>query len=140
MAHTLLYLLGFNAPEDRLVPEGFDWKDTATLRAAYTKLAAALRPWTIDFHVAQNDATVKGQGTHDKTGRHCLPGDPNGKLDITWAAGQWLCDAAGKPARAIRHLCWDGCMFTNEVMLKPDTWNAILAAMINVRNAHGWKE
>ncbi len=140
MAHTLLYLLGFNAPEDRLVPEAFEWSDTATFRAAYTQLVAKLRPWTIDFHVAQNDATVKGQGTHDKTGRHCLPGDPHGKLDITWAAGQWLHDADGKPTRAIRHLCWDGCMFTNEVMLKPGTWNSILAAMLNVRTAHGWKE
>ena len=32
----------------------------------------ALRPWTIDFHVAQNDGTVKGLGYHDKTGRHCM--------------------------------------------------------------------
>ncbi|MEI7902035.1 MAG: TIM barrel protein [bacterium] len=140
MAHTLLYLLGFNAPEDRLVPEAFDWSDTATFRDAYIRLAAALRPWTSDFHVAQNDATVKGQGTHDKTGRHCLPDDPNGKLDITWAAGRWLRDDTGEPTRAIRHLCWDGCMFTNEVMLKPATWNSILGAMINIRNAHGWGE
>jgi hypothetical protein len=99
-----------------------------------------LRPWTIDFHVAQNDATVKGQGTHEKTGRHCLPDDPNGKLDIVWAAGQWLRGKDGHPTRAIRHLCWDGCMFTNEVMMKPETWNKILAAMINVRAAHGWCE
>lgn len=140
MAHTLLYLLGYNAPEDRLVPEDFDWSDGMAFCAAYTKLAAALRPWTIDFHVAQNDATVKGQGTHDKTGRHCLPGDPNGKLDITWAAGQWLRDEVGLPTRAIRHLCWDGCMFTNEVMMQPGTWNAILASMIAVREAHGWRE
>ena len=42
----------------------------------------ALRPWTIDFHVAQNDGTVHGTGTHDKTGRHCPADDPNGKLDI----------------------------------------------------------
>ena len=140
MAHTLLYLLGYNAPEARLVPENFDWRDTATFRAAYTKLAAMLRPWTIDFHVAQNDATVKGQGTHDKTGRHCLPKDPNGKLDITWCAGQWLRDENGEPTRAIRHLCWDGCMFTNEVMMNPETWNSILAAMVKVRDAHGWSE
>ena len=109
-------------------------------RDAYVKLAAALRPWTIDFHVAQNDATVKGQGTHDKTGRHCLPNDPNGKLDITWCAGQWLRDEHSEPTRTIRHLCWDGCMFTNEVMMKPATWNSILGAMINVRDAHGWRE
>jgi sugar phosphate isomerase/epimerase len=140
MAHTLLYMLGVNAPEDSLVPEAFEWQDVATFQAAYVKLATALRPWTIDFHVAQNDATVKGQGTHEKTGRHCLPDDPNGKLDIVWAAGQWLRGEDGKPTRAIRHLCWDGCMFTNEVMMKPETWNKILAAMINVRAAHGWCE
>ena len=29
---------------------------------AYRKMAAALRPWTIDFHVAQNDGSVKGSG------------------------------------------------------------------------------
>ena len=28
---------------------------------AYAQMAAALRPWTIDFHVAQNDGTVKGR-------------------------------------------------------------------------------
>ncbi len=60
----------------------------------------ALRPWTIDFHVAQNDATVKGSGSHDKTGRHCLPNDPNGKLDIVHHAGYWLRDDNGKPSRA----------------------------------------
>ena len=140
MAHTLLYMLGVNAPEDSLVPETFEWQDVATFQAAYKKLATALRPWTIDFHVAQNDATVKGQGTHEKTGRHCLPDDPNGKLDIVWAAGQWLRGEDGKPTKAIRHLCWDGCMFTNEVMMKPETWNKILASMINVRAAHGWCE
>ena len=49
------------------------------------QLTDALRPWTIDFHVAQNDATVHGSGSHDKTGRHCLANDPNGKLDIARA-------------------------------------------------------
>ena len=58
-------------------------------------MTRALRPWTIDFHVAQNDATVKGSGSHDKTGRHCLPLDPNGKLDIVKHAGFWLRDDSG---------------------------------------------
>jgi hypothetical protein len=31
-------------------------------------------------------------------------------------------------------------MFPNETLLKPETWNSILASMIDVRNAHGWKE
>ena len=59
-------------------------------------LTAALRPWTIDFHVAQNDATVFGSGTHDHTGRHCLATDPNGKLDIPHHAGFWLRDENGQ--------------------------------------------
>ena len=75
----------------------------------------ALRPWTIDFHVAQNDATVKGSGSHDKTGRHCLPDDPNGKLDIVRVAGIWLRDENGASAR-FEHICWDGCMFPNATM------------------------
>ena len=62
----------------------------------------ALRPWTIDFHVAQNDATVKGSGSHDKTGRHCLPNDPNGKLDIVRHAGFWLRDEDGTADRRLR--------------------------------------
>jgi hypothetical protein len=140
MAHTLLYTLGYNAPEDALLPAGFDWQDGARLDEALRMLAAELRPWTIDLHIAQNDATVKGSGTHDKTGRHCLPGDPNGKLDIVKHAGFWLRDEDGNLTQAIRHLCWDGCMFPNEVMLNPRTWNDILGVMIAVREAHGWCE
>lgn len=140
MAHTLLYLLGANAPEDAVLPEGFDWNDTATFDAAYKQVSSALRPWTLDFHVAQNDATVKGSGSHDKTGKHCLPNDPNGKLDITKYAGFWLRDENGNVTKKIRHLCWDGCMFSNDTMMNPQTWNDILAAMVEVRNAHGWQE
>jgi sugar phosphate isomerase/epimerase len=140
MAHTLLYLLGYNAPEDRILPANFDWQDTPTLQDGLKKLTAALRPWTIDFHVAQNDGTVKGSGSHDKTGRHCLPDDPNGRLNIARDAGHWLRDEKGALTKKIQHICWDGCMFPNDVMHKPGTWNSILAAMIAVRDAHGWKE
>ena len=138
MAHTLLYTMGYNAPEDRILPENFDWSDQATLDAAMKTLTDALRPWVKDFHVAQNDATVFGSGSHDKTGRHCLPKDPNGKLDIAHHAGFWLRGTDGQPTKAVQHLCWDGCMFPNAVMEKPETWNEILGAMIAVRNAHGW--
>ncbi len=140
MAHTLLYTLGHNAPEDRLLPEGFDWSDRAVLTEALTTVASALRPWMIDFHVAQNDATVKGSGLHDKTGRHCLPGDPDSKLDIVAHAGLWLRDRRGTLLKKLRHICWDGCMFPNSVMEAPETWNAILAVMVAVRDAHGWRE
>jgi hypothetical protein len=140
MAHTLLYTMGYNAPEDAILPANFDWKDQAKLDESLKKLTAALRPWTIDFHVAQNDATVKGSGSHDKTGRHCLANDPNGKLNIAKHAGYWLRDEKGNLTKAFKHICWDGCMFPNDVMMKPQTWNDILAAMIAVREQHGWQE
>jgi len=140
MAHTLLYTLGYNAEKDALLPPNYDWKDKKQLDKALAKLTAALRPWTIDFHVAQNDATVHGTGTHDKTGRHCLVNAPNGKLNIAHHARFWLRDETGKLTRNLFHICWDGCMFPNEVMMKQETWNDILRAMIDVRDAHGWNE
>ena len=140
MAHTLLYLLGYNKPDDRILPENFDWDDRKTLNDALAKMTDALRPWTIDFHVAQNDASVFGSGSHDKTGRHCLPADPDGKLNIAEDAGHWLRDEDGDLTKAFQHICWDGCMFPNEVMMKQQTWNDILATLIEVRNHHGWVE
>jgi sugar phosphate isomerase/epimerase len=138
MAHTLLYTLGENAHEDRILPEGYDWKDKAVLDDALRVLTDALRPWTIDFHVAQNDATVFGSGDHDHTGRHCLATDPKGKLDIPHHAGFWMRDGHGQLTRKFQHICWDGCMFPNAVLHDPKTWNDILKSMIAVRDAHGW--
>src|SRR5207247_114659 len=140
MAHTLLYTLGYNAPEDAILPPDWDWSDPKRLDAAMKTLTAALRPRTIDFHVAQNDATVHGSGTHDKTGHHCLPNDPNGKLTIAHHAGYWLHGEDGRLTKAFRHICWDGCMFPNAVMMRQETWNDILSTMIAVRDAHGWRE
>jgi sugar phosphate isomerase/epimerase len=138
MAHTLLYTLGYNAPEHRIVPKDFHWQP-GQFHAAMKKMTKALRPWTIDFHVAQNDATVRGSGSHDKTGRHCQATDPNGKLNIARDAGYWMRDEQEKVTKKFKHICWDGCMFPNEVMMKPETWNHILAAMIQVRENHGWR-
>ncbi|RMG40320.1 MAG: sugar phosphate isomerase/epimerase [Planctomycetota bacterium] len=132
MAHTYLYLLGYNAPEHALLKENYTEEE---FWEAYKIMTDALRPWTIDFHVAQNDGTVHGTGSHDKTGRHCMADDPNGKLDIVRCAGYWLQGAA---ERGIRHICWDGCMFPNEVLENPRTWNVILKTMMDVRDAHGW--
>lgn len=138
MAHTLLFTMGYNAPDDRILPENFDWSDKKALDEGLKTMTRALRPWTIDFHVAQNDATVKGSGSHDKTGRHCLPHDPNGKLDIVRHAGFWLKDDSGKPTHAVQHICWDGCMFPNATMTQQKTWDDILGVMVAVRDAHGW--
>ena len=138
MAHSLLYTLGFNSPESRLLPENFDWAQQDVLMDALRKLTDALRPWTMDFHVAQNDGTVHGTGSHDKTGRHCPADDPNGKMDIVKVAGLWMRGKDGNPTKAFQHICWDGCMFPNATMTSPDTWNEVLRTLIAVRNAHGW--
>jgi len=138
MSHTLLYLLGYNAPEHRILPKDYDWSDRSVLEAGLKTVTDALRPWTIDFHVAQNDGTVHGTGSHDKTGRHCLATDPNGKLDVAKDAGYWLRDGAGNLTKAFKHICWDGCMFDNDVMMKQQTWNDILAKLVEVRDMHGW--
>jgi len=140
MAHTLLYTMGYNAPEDALLPAGYDWKDQGKLDEALVQLTAALRPWTTDFHVAQNNGTVFGSGDHDKTGRHCQASDPTGKLDIARHAGYWLRNESGEAVKRIRHMCWDGCMFPNAVMMEPKTWNDILGAMVQVRERQGWQE
>lgn len=132
LAHTYLYLMGYNAPEHALLQEGYS---QAEFYAAYEKMTDKLRPWTIDFHVAQNDGQVHGAGAHDKTGKHCTADDPNGKLDVVKCAGYWLKDAQ---QRGIEHICWDGCMFPNAVLEDGKTWNTILDTMIKVREAHGW--
>ena len=132
LAHTYTFMLGYNAPEDALLQKDHTEQEFWT---AYEKITDLLRPWTIDFHVAQNDSEVHGAGSHDKTGKHCTADDPNGKLDIVRCAGYWLKDAA---SRDIQHICWDGCMFPNATLETPDTWNAILDVMIKVRDAHGW--
>jgi hypothetical protein len=133
LAHTYLYLLGYNAPEHALLQPGYA---PAQFEAAYTTMTDALRPWTIDFHVAQNDGSVHGSGSHDKTGRHCPADDPQGKLDIVQCSGYWLKGAA---ERGMQHICWDGCMFPNAVLEQQQTWNTILATMLQVQAAYGWR-
>ncbi len=132
LAHTYLYLLGYNAPQYALIQEGYREDE---FYAAYKEMTDKLRPWTIDFHVAQNDGQVHGAGSHDKTGKHCPADDPNGQLDIVKCSGYWL---EGAAERGIQHICWDGCMFPNAMLETPETWNTILDAMIRVRDAHGW--
>lgn len=130
LAHTYLYLLGYNAPEHALVQEGYSDEE---FYAAYEQMTDKLRPWTIDFHVAQNDGEVHGAGSHDKTGKHCRADDPNGKLDITKCSSYWLKDYE---KRGMQHICWDGCMFPNATLENGETWNTILDAMIKVRDAN----
>jgi hypothetical protein len=134
LAHTYLYLLGYNAEQHALLKKNYT---PADLDAAYKQMTDSLRPWTFDFHVAQNDGSVHGTGSHDKTGRHCPADDPNGKLDVVKASGYWLKDAK---QRKMHHICWDGCMFPNAMLEDQKTWNTILGTMVKVRQAHGWNK
>ena len=52
--------------------------------------------WTIDFHVAQNDATVKGRARTIRPDVTVCRNDPGGKLDVVAVAGMWLRDHHGK--------------------------------------------
>ena len=136
-----LYVLGYNAPEDAILPaelrlEGHGRSSTRR----YKQLTAALRPWTIDFHVAQND----GDGPRLRLARQDRPPLPAQRPErqarhrqSTPATG--CATTTGNLTKKFQHICWDGCMFPNETMMEPQTWNDILAAMIAVRDAHGWR-
>lgn len=132
LAHTYLYLLGYNAPEHKLLETDHD---AAAFVEAYRTMVAALGPWLFDFHVAQNNGTVFGSGSHDKTGRHCPADAEDGKLDIVECSLAWLLDDEGRVRNGIEHICWDGCMFPNETLESPATWTTILEVMQKVRTA-----
>src|ERR1700704_4744362 len=51
MAHPPLFTMGYNAPDDGLLPANYDWQDQHQLDEALRTMTEALRPWTIDFHV-----------------------------------------------------------------------------------------
>jgi sugar phosphate isomerase/epimerase len=129
LAHSYTFMLGFNAPEDALISPDHTEEE---FWPAYKEMVSKLRPWTIDFHVAQNDGTVHGAGAHDKTGKHCIADDPNGKIDIVECSKLWL---EGAEDRGIKHICWDGCMFPNEILETASTWNTILDTMVKVQAA-----
>ena len=134
LAHTYLYMLGYNAPEHQLLADNYS---EGEFWEAYQTMTAQLRPWTYDFHVAQNDGTVHGSGSHDKTGRHCPADTPDGKLDIVRCASYWLLDEKGSQRKEIQHICWDGCMFPNKTLLKQETWNTILSTMQAINKTYG---
>jgi sugar phosphate isomerase/epimerase len=50
MAHTLLFTMGYNAPEDRILPENFDWSDTASLDTGLKTMTRALRKLDVVRH------------------------------------------------------------------------------------------
>jgi hypothetical protein len=96
MAHTLLYTMGYNAPEDAILPQDYDWKDKGQARRSASRSS---RPRCARGRsTSTSPRTTRrchGSGSHDKTGRHCLATDPTGKLDIPKHAGYWLKNESG---------------------------------------------
>ena len=137
MAHTLLFMLGYNAEEDAPGTRGIQLGEGRVRQGATRPSPTSCAPGS---RISTSPRTTRpsfGSGSHDKTGRHCPVDDTNGKLDIPYHAGFWLRDD-NRQHIDIKHMCWDGCMFPNAVMEQPETWNKILAAMNAVREKHGW--
>jgi len=90
---------------------------------------------TIDFHVAQNDRPSFGSGTHDKTGRHCLPTDPHGKLDSSATRGSG-CATSTTARRALPAVCWTAACSERDDDAVEDVDNVL--RLMGKRSAHGW--
>ena len=118
MAHNLLFTMGYNAPEDRLLPEGYDWGDS---RAARRRLSpGGARRCGHGRSTSTSPRTTAPSRARVRTTRRAAtacPTIPSGKLDIVPSRGYWLRDDAGHPTRAVQHICWDGCMFSNDMMI-----------------------
>lgn len=130
LAHTYLYLLGYNAPEYAFLTSNYSEEE---FWQAYQKMAELLAPWTLDFHIAQSNGTVFGSGLHDITGRQVPVNAPDGKLDIVQCCRYWLLNKEGYLRNGIQHISWDGCMFPNSMLESSDTWTAVLKKMIEAR-------
>ena len=138
MAHTLLYTLGYNAPEDRAC-----CREATTGRTGRPRRGAEeadRRAAALDDRFPRRPERRHRQGLRlPRQDRPPLPGQrPERQARHRPHAGYWLRDDDGKVTKTFSHICWDGCMFPNEVMMKQQTWNDILAAMIQVRDNHGW--
>ena len=91
-------MLGHNAPEDASCRPTSTGTTRPRSTPATKQLTDALRPWTIDFHVAQNN----GDGPRlrqPRQNRPPLPAErpPTASSTSSKYAGYWLRDADGKP-------------------------------------------
>ena len=119
-----LYVLGYNAPEDAILPPNFDWKDTATfdrrLRAAH-RGAAALDDRLSRRPERRHRARLR-LARQDRAGTACPTIPTASSTSSRWPASG-CATTTGNLTKKFRHVCWDGCMFPNEVMMDPQTWN-----------------
>ena len=60
MAHTMLYTLGYNSPESRLLPADYDWSDSSVLTDALRQVADASAP--LDHRLPRGPERRHGEG------------------------------------------------------------------------------
>ena len=141
MAHTLLYLLGTNSPQDRLLPVDFDWRDRAALDATHCKpLPMPCVHGQPIFMWRRMMVLCLAPVRTIKPAVIASHWTPMANWILPTMQGYWLRNEKGELTKAFKHICWDGCMFPNAVMLQQKTWNDILGTMIKVREQHGWVE
>lgn len=128
----MLFLVQAKANTNRALLENWDGKDSRTLDVAIRTLAEPLRRWTISLYVSQSDGS--------SIEHRLLPSDQTGKLQLTHHIGSWLYGDDGRLTKALQHLCWDGGSFPAQLLLNQETWDGVLASMIAIRDAHGWKD
>ncbi|MEZ6147636.1 MAG: hypothetical protein R3B91_19865 [Planctomycetaceae bacterium] len=130
LAHTYLYLLGYNAPEHALLQKGYSDEE---FWAAYKTMTDALRPWTIGLPCRSERRRRPRHGLARQDGQHCPADDPNGKPDIVNAPAT----GSTGPRTEVSSTSAGTAACSNDMLETPATWNTILDTMIKVR-AHGW--
>jgi hypothetical protein len=68
MAHTMLYTMGYNAAEHRILPKDYDWKDRKTLDGARSTASTHRSSGTCTICIACNISTTAIRGS-------CAAGD-----------------------------------------------------------------
>ena len=107
----------YNAPEDRIVPDGFRLGHGGAGCGAedHDRRAAALDhrlPRGAERRHREGHRAVARQ---DRAGTACrTTRTASSTSSTTPASGCAATD--GEPTRAFQHICWDGCMFANEAM------------------------
>ena len=142
MAHSMLYTLGYNAEQDRILPEDYDWKDTVDARRRLQDRSPMRcgRGRSISTS-RRTTARCSAPATTRRPAATARSTDPNGKLDIVEARRLLAARRQGRPDQDhAPHLL--GRLHVPERgdggAGRPGT--TILGAMIKVRDAHGWRE
>ena len=140
MAHTLLFTMGYNAPDDRILPENFDWSDRKALDEGLRQMTDGAA--AVDDRLPRRAERRDGQRIRDRTtrpGATACPSIPTANSTSSSTPASGCATMKGQLTRKFDHICWDGCMFPNAVMTQQQTWNDVLSVMTAVRNAHGWE-